>query len=159
VDTANPLLLFALADAKDATTRRAPRDATVVLLPDRRVVVASAAALRVTADMFFNQSNTKRGEGRSVVRSFPERGRARATWCDADGFHRRGVQTFNGRGSFDESRFVVVRMKKRGNKREKISPRFLCVEPIESQTRKEKGAFFDCAQGALSMGTKGVPCL
>ena len=71
MDTANPLLLFALADAKDATTRRAPRDATVVLLPDRRVVadaetfvVASAAALRVTADMCVLQSNDKEEEGR-----------------------------------------------------------------------------------------------
>lgn len=71
MDTANPLLLFALADdAKDATTRRAPRDATVVLLPDRRVVVASAA-LRVTADMCVLQSikhEEGRGSfGRSVV--------------------------------------------------------------------------------------------
>jgi hypothetical protein len=78
VDTANPLLLFALADAKDATTRRAPRDATVVLLPDRRVVVASAA-LRVTADMCVLQSNDKEEEGRgSFGRSVVPRERTSA---------------------------------------------------------------------------------
>lgn len=85
MDTANPLL-FALAeladDAKDATTRRAPRDATVVVLADRRVVVvasaaAAAAALRVTADIVL-QSNKEEG------RSFRSPKRMRATECDAD---------------------------------------------------------------------------
>lgn len=56
------------------------------------------------------------------VRSFGRspRERTRATWCDADGSHRRGVQTFNGRGSFDESR-VVVRIKMGKQKRERRS--------------------------------------